>query len=101
MEGPDTETAPEAVSQDPVVGSTALRPLFLGNLNNDYAPEDVTATFEAPFQPERADGEPPFEPIPVDRIDVKRGYCFVFLKDAKNEADKERIEAYLKAIQGV
>jgi hypothetical protein len=93
---------------DPVIGSAAMPSLFLGNLYMDFSPEEIQAVFEQPFQPppsSASDADSPmtkqWEPVPVDHVDVKRGYCFVFLKDAKSQADKERVEAYVKAIQGV
>ncbi|GKY99798.1 hypothetical protein MPSEU_000933600 [Mayamaea pseudoterrestris] len=95
---PENQPKDEVSASDPVIGSAALRPLFLGNLFMDYSPETVKETFELPFQPS---ANLTFESIPVDRIDNKRGFCFVYLKDAKSEADKERIEAYVKAIEGV
>ena len=81
-----------------VIGSAALRPVFFGNLNTNYTPEEVTDIFEKPFQP-RSDFK--YDPIPVDRIDQKRGYCFVFLKDATTQADKERAERFLVDINGM
>jgi arginine/serine-rich splicing factor 4/5/6 len=32
---------------------------------------------------------------------MKRGYCFVFLKDAANAMEKERIENYVSDINGM
>jgi hypothetical protein len=37
----------------------------------------------------------------VDRIDIKRGFCFVFLKDAASQEEKDQIEAFVAAIQGM
>jgi hypothetical protein len=85
-------------------GSMALRPLFFGNLTSNYSTDQITQVFENPLSFEslrnHADAAT-FLPIPVDRIDVKRGYCFVFLKDAESAADKERIEAFATAIHGM
>jgi len=39
--------------------------------------------------------------IPVDRVDLKRGFGFVFLEDAKSQEDKERIERYVREISGM
>ena len=105
--------------------SMALRPLFFGNLLPNYSTEQITNLFE---HPERfMDSLPPppvamtqsssntttdettttttttttHSPIPVDRIDMKRGYCFVFLKDATDLAEKLRIEAFCQAINGM
>lgn len=32
---------------------------------------------------------------------MKRGYCFVFLKDPDTHAEKERCEAYVQEINGM
>jgi arginine/serine-rich splicing factor 4/5/6 len=82
-----------------VIGSAALRPVFLGNLSNTYAAEEVTAIFEGPQQPPV--GDIVYAPIPVDRIDLKRGYCFVFLKDAVTQQDKEQAELFVAALNGM
>jgi hypothetical protein len=81
-------------NNDTVIGSAALRPVFLGNLIPVYTPETVCAVFERPTIPNS-------EPVLVDRVDVKRGYCFVFLKDARNESDKRRIEEFVSKINGM
>jgi hypothetical protein len=82
-----------------VIGSAALRPVFLGNLSNTYAAEEVTAIFEGPQQP--LTGDIVYSPIPVDRIDLKRGYCFVFLKDAVTQQDKEQAELFVTNLNGM
>jgi splicing factor, arginine/serine-rich 4/5/6 len=82
-----------------VIGSAAMRPVFLGNLIPNYSTDQVTNMFERPHQLRGMPRE--FKSIPVDRIDVKRGYCFVFLKDAQSEADKEQVEEFVKAITGM
>ena len=33
--------------------------------------------------------------------DMKRGYCFVFLKDPENQSEKDRAEAYVSEISGM
>jgi hypothetical protein len=82
-----------------VIGSAAMRPVFLGNLIPGFAPEKVTDVFERPFQPNKSDK--PYAPIPVDRLDQKRGYCFVFLKDAATQADKDAAERFVLDINGM
>jgi arginine/serine-rich splicing factor 4/5/6 len=87
-----------------VIGSAALRPVFLGNLSNTYTAEDVTAIFEGPQQPPAGKEDSQtrvYSPIPVDRIDLKRGYCFVFLKDAVTQQDKEQAELFVAALNGM
>jgi len=80
-----------------VIGSTALRPVFLGNLKNEYTSEQVIEIFERPIQPANAS----FNTIPVDRVDLKRGYCFIFLKDAITQEDKEHAERFVSDINGM
>lgn len=43
----------------------------------------------------------PRRPLPIDRVDMKRGYCFVFLKDAVDEVEKRRIQNYVVDICGM
>ena len=83
-----------------VIGSAALRPVFLGNLMPNFSAEQVTELFTRPIAPP---GTAPgtFKPIPVDRVDMKRGYCFVFLKDAATQDDKERAERFVSEINGM
>jgi RNA recognition motif-containing protein len=83
-----------------VVGSAAMRPVFLGNLKTDYSASEVSALFSRPIVPPGTP-EGTYTPIPVDRCDLKRGYCFVFLKDAASQADKERAEKFVSAINGM
>jgi hypothetical protein len=107
-EGDETKAAVNGHSNEKVTGPTggslALRPLFFGNLTTNYSTDQITQIFENPLSFEslrnHADSAT-FRSIPVDRIDVKRGYCFVFLKDATSAEDKERIEAFATAIHGM
>lgn len=98
--GAADEASPGASNNDGVVGSAALRPVFLGNLQTGYSGDDVKAIFETPILPNSA-SEGDFSPMPVDRIDHKRGYCFIFLKDATSESEKKRIEKYIEDINGM
>jgi hypothetical protein len=84
---------------DAVIGSTSLRPVFLGNLDLDYRSEEVVAIFEKPIEPPNASMR--YSPIPVDRIDLKRGYCFVFLKDVSTQSEKEQAERFVQDINGM
>lgn len=77
----------------PVIGSAHIRPVFLGNLDIGVTTDEVADLFTRP-----AMDVPPF---PVDRVDVKRGFAFVFLIDAKSEDDKENIERYVDRINGM
>lgn len=71
-------------------GGLSLRPVFLGNLTIGYKTEDVAEIFNKPVVP-RDVPEGTYNPIPVDRVDLKRGYCFVFLKDAVSTTEKEQV----------
>lgn len=79
------------------MGSSALRPVFLGNLSNSYTSGDIMQLFERPINPPNTN----FKPIPVDRVDLKRGYCFVFLKDAVGQDDKDNAERFVSDINGM
>jgi hypothetical protein len=83
-----------------VTGSTALRPVFLGNLKPNYAADDIIRIFEQPIYPPGSE-EGAYKPVPVDRLDQKRGYCFVFLKDAVVQDDKDNAEKFVEAIAGM
>ena len=83
-----------------------MRPVFLANLHSGYTTEDVIAIFERPMLPpslarEQEESGRDHGPVVVDRIDVKRGYCFVFLKDAQDYNDLKRIERFVMEINGM
>lgn len=80
--------------------SPALRPVFLGNLNAGFTSEDIAQIFERPMLPPDVD-ESLYQPVPVDRVDLKRGFCFVFLKDANSESEKENAEKFVSIINGM
>lgn len=80
-------------------GNLHVRPVFFGNLSHACQAGDVEAMFANP--PTGGEGGEPPAPIPVDRVDMKRGYCFVFLKDAANQAEKERAERFVQDICGM
>lgn len=84
---------------DAVIGSTSLRPVFLGNLTHGFQAEEVIAIFERPMEPPNASFR--YSSIPVDRIDLKRGYCFVFLKDVSSQSEKEQTERFVQEINGM
>jgi hypothetical protein len=99
-EEPSEAPGPAAESTGEVIGSAAIRPVFLGNLHINYEAADVQAIFTRPF---KAPGSPEgtINPIPVDRVDLKRGYCFVFLKDASSQEEKEKVERFVSALNGM
>jgi arginine/serine-rich splicing factor 4/5/6 len=71
------------------------RPVFLGNLNHSVQMSDVEKIFTHPITDDGA------APVAVERVDLKRGFCFVFLKDAENQEEKERAESYVARINGM
>lgn len=95
-----TEKNDKADSTENAVGSAAMRPIFLGNLKPNYQADDIKAIFHKPLNPPGTDPGT-FNPINVERLDQKRGYCFVFLKDAVTAADKDNAERYVAAISGM
>jgi len=82
---------------NPITGSSALRPVFLGNLSNSYTSSDIMEIFERPINPPNTK----FKPVPVERVDLKRGYCFVFLKDAITQDDKDNAERFVSDMNGM
>eukprot|EP00568_Trieres_chinensis_P011333 CAMPEP_0183303136 /NCGR_PEP_ID=MMETSP0160_2-20130417/8686_1 /TAXON_ID=2839 ORGANISM="Odontella Sinensis, Strain Grunow 1884" /NCGR_SAMPLE_ID=MMETSP0160_2 /ASSEMBLY_ACC=CAM_ASM_000250 /LENGTH=185 /DNA_ID=CAMNT_0025465999 /DNA_START=13 /DNA_END=566 /DNA_ORIENTATION=+ len=68
-----------------------MRPVFLGNLTHSCRADEIARIFN----------ECPDGPIPVDRVDLKRGFCFVFLMDAKSEEDKVRAENFVSQLNGI
>ena len=96
----DTSAEVKKESSEDGVGSAAMRPIFLGNLKPNYQADDVKAIFQKPVLPPGTE-EGAFQPIEVERLDQKRGYCFVFLKDASSAADKDNAERFVAAISGM
>ena len=90
----------EDSNNDDVIGSPALRSIFLGNLHIGYTTDDVRDIFERPQIPPNSP-EGFYDSIPVERIDVKRSYCFVFLKDASTQDKKEKAEKFVSDINGM
>lgn len=98
---PGPEDATNSNGRDSeVIGSAALRPVFLGNLYPDYSADKIKELFSRPIPPPGC-SEGQYNPIPVDRVDVKRGYCFVFLKDAASQQDKDQVERFVADINGM
>merc|ERR550532_1022089 len=71
-----------------------MRPIFLGNLSAYCNAQEIEDIFHRPVI--NIGG-----PISVDRVDLKRGFCFVFLRDAKALPDKDRAERYVSQINGM
>lgn len=97
---PDKQGAGEEANSGNILGSAAMRPIFLGNLKPNFTAEDILKIFDSPNATIGAD-QGSFQPIPVDRLDQKRGYCFVFLKDAVKASDKDNAERFVAAISGM
>ena len=76
-----------------VIGSAHIRPIFLGNLDMGVTAEDISDLFTRPALN--------FPAMPVERVDLKRGYAFVFLCDARSQEEKDRVEQYVDGIQGM
>jgi len=77
-----------------IMGSIPMRPIFFGNLSAYCNAQDIEDIFHRPVI--NIGG-----PISVDRVDLKRGFCFVFLQDAKTLLDKDRTERYVSQINGM
>jgi len=92
--------AAEQGGNDEVIGSAAIRPAFLGNLKQSCTTNDIVSIFERPLVTLNCPAGT-VRPIAIDRIDMKRGYCFVFLKDATRESDKEQAERYVSDLNGM
>ena len=73
-------------AKPPAGGSTSLRPIFLGNLDPKCSGEEIRAVFA--------------DKLDVERIDVKRGYAFVFLKDVASSKEKEDAEQLVSNMNG-
>lgn len=78
---------------DAMIGSSHLRPVFMGNLEYGCTVEDLEDLFKRPLRG--------MEPIPIDRVDLKRGYAFVFFQEARSQNDKDRLERYVDEINGM
>jgi hypothetical protein len=79
-------------------GNMAMRPVFLGNLNHTYTAEQACEIFERPISP---NSNVDYGVMPVDRVDLKKGYCFVFLKDAVSQEQKSKTERFVSDINGM
>jgi len=77
-----------------VMGSIPMRPIFFGNLSAYCNAQDIEDIFHRPVI--KIGGS-----ISVDRVDLKRGFCFVFLRDAKTPSDKDLAERYVSQINGM
>ena len=76
-----------------MIGSAHLRPVFIGHLDYGCTVEDIEDLFIRPIRG--------MEPLAVDRVDLKRGYAFVFFQEARSQSDKDRLERYVDEINGM
>lgn len=76
-----------------MIGSAHLRPVFMGNLDYNCTVEDIEDLFLRPMRG--------MNPVAIDRVDLKRGYAFVFFQDARSQTDKEALERYVDEINGM
>ncbi len=90
---PPSHTNGPGPSERPVIGSAHIRPIFLGNLDFGVTTDEIADLFARP-----ALGMPPMS---IDRVDLKRGFAFVFLNDAQSEDEKERVGRYVDGINGM
>ena len=65
-----------------------------------FRSEEIMDIFTKPIVP-REIPEGTYRPVPVERVDIKRGYCFVFLKDAVSQEEKDKVERFVEAINGM
>lgn len=77
-----------------MIGDALMKPVFFGNLSAYCNAEDIEEIFHRPVIDIGG-------PIPVDRVDLKRGFCFIFLLDAKTQDDKDRVERYVTELNGM
>jgi len=78
----------------------SIRPVFFGNLAPICQGADIEQLFQHPIL--RNDcGPEDKRSIPIDRIDLKRGFCFVFLKDAPSIEERDRAERYIQNLNGM
>jgi hypothetical protein len=92
--GPDQGQGPgQGMAPNNLIGSAHIRPIFLGNLDINVTAEDISDIFTRPYSD--------MPPMPVERVDLKRGFAFVFMEPAKSEEDKARVETYVDRINGM
>ena len=87
------EKPPLSSASTDLIGSAHIRPIFLGNLDINVTAEEISDLFTRPYLD--------MPPMRIERVDLKRGFAFVFLEDAKSEDEKQRVERYVDGIQGM
>mmetsp|Transcript_15552 Transcript_15552/g.27893 ORF Transcript_15552/g.27893 Transcript_15552/m.27893 type:complete len:207 (+) Transcript_15552:82-702(+) len=92
---------PSGMAGDNGGGNLYLRPIFLGNLSHNCVASDIETIFTNPSSGSSVDNGEVKMPVALDRVDMKRGYAFVFLKDPESLAEKERAENFVQEINGM
>ncbi|KAK1734497.1 hypothetical protein QTG54_014745 [Skeletonema marinoi] len=103
-------TSPPNNQNNDGLGS-GIRPIFMGNLSHSALSSDVEHMFRNPVSrgssygtngEEKEEGmASEIAPFDLDRVDMKRGYCFVFMQEPKTIEEKNRLEAYVGEINGM
>lgn len=75
--------------------SIEQRPVFIGNLSTMCNIKDIEDIFERPI----LNGV--HGPIEIERIDLKRGFGFVFLKNARSLDERDAVEKYVGDLNGM
>ena len=93
-------TPGDSTTQEGSASAVNVRPVFLGNLSPGVRSEDIMEIFSRPMTPSDASKDS-YNPVAVDRVDIKKGFCFVFFKDAANAAERDQVERFVAGIQGM
>ena len=79
-------------------GIPAIPSMFLGNLDYGTNVSDIRNIFERPL-PGIGDGMAPME---VEKVDLKRGFCFVYLKqNFKSLEERNAVYTYAERVNGM
>ena len=89
---PPREDHQAGENDNPMIGSAHLRPVFMGNLDYSCTVEDLEDLFNRP---------PRGDPMAIDRVDLKRGYAFIFFQEARSQSTKDRLERYVDEINNM
>ena len=70
-------------------------PAFFGNLAHACLAIDIESLFLKPPPPAGGVSDFVRQPFALDRVYIKRGFCFVYFKDAPNMEEKRRTEDFV------
>merc|ERR1712232_305720 len=73
------------------------RAVFFGNLSTACTIKDIEDVFERPILNDVG----LHGPIEIDRIDLKRGFGFIFLKNARSLDGRDAVEKYVQDLNGM